>query len=456
MNMEHRSGVDTQKAPVSRREALRLGLGGAAGMLLADGMARQAQAVPEASKAPLKAKAKSVIQVWLWGGPSHLDTFDPKPAAGYDYAGLLDKPINTNVDGIVIGQLLPLLAKMADKFSIIRSMTHRDDGHESAAFRVQTGRAPGGKIVYPSIGAVVAAVKGYDAGYDKLIPPYIVVTQPQGRFSESGYLGPRYKPFATGGDPAAAQFVVEGVVAEGITRQRQESRRELLQKLNALDQALKGNEQLALSAQAEKRAYDLILGDEGKVFDLTQEKDTVRQKYGRGRIGQSCLLARRLVERGFPYITINDGGWDTHSQHFPAMNTKLPALDAALSSLLQELSERGLLESTIVWCCGEFGRTPKIDWKPPWGGGRHHFGAVFSVMVAGGGFKGGRVVGASDRTGESVKDRPVYPCDLLASMCELLGIDPDGTLRHHDGVPIPVMPAKADGLPMGGRLREIM
>ena len=445
----------------SRREALRHSLAAAGGLLLADRLAIGAPpatppaAPPAAPKPKLKAKAKAVIQIWLWGGPSHLDTWDPKPEAGYDYCGPLDKPIATNVDGIRISELLPLLAKQADKYSIIRSMTHGNDGHETAAYLVQTGRAPGGRLVFPSVGAVVSLFKGYDAGYQGLIPPYIVLTQPQGRFSEAGFLGPKYKPFVTGGNPAAAQFVVDGIVAEGISFERQKARRDLLHNVNSLKQALKDDPQVVASDQAEKRAYDLILGDEGKVFDLTKETEEMRLKYGRTFFGQSCMLARRLVERGFPYITINYPGWDTHTNNFAAMRAKLPDMDRAMSSLLEDLSSRGLLDSTIIWWSGEFGRTPKIDWKPPWDGGRHHFGRVFSVVVAGGGFKGGRVVGSTDARGENVKDRPVYPCDLIASMYELLGIDPEGTLPHPEGQIVHVAPTAADGVKMGGRLKEI-
>lgn len=442
--------------PISRRDALCRGTAGAAGLLLADRLAFGAPETPKPAKANPKAKAKSVIQIWLWGGPPHLDTFDPKPEAGKDYCGPLDKPIATNVPGIRICELLPLLAKQADKYSIIRSMTHGNDGHETAAYWVQTGRPAGSRLVYPSIGAIVSLFKGYDAGYNGLIPPYVVLTQPQGRFSESGFLGPRYKPFATGGNPAATQFVVEGIVAAGITYERQKGRRELLEKLNTLKQAVKNDPQLAASEQAEKRAYDLILGDEGKVFDLAQEKDALRLKYGRTTFGQSCLLARRLVERGFPYITINYGGWDTHKGNFGAMRQKLPEMDAGMATLLEDLSSRGLLESTVIWWCGEFGRTPKIDWQPPWDGGRHHFGRVFSAVVAGGGFKGGHVVGASDDKGATVKARPVYPCDLLGSILELLSIDPDGTMPNPAGPPVRIMPGPADGVAMGGRLKEIM
>ena len=444
---------------ISRREVMRRGLCGAGGLLLAEGMFR---GVPvRASQEPsdgvtTNTKARSVIQIWMWGGPSHLDTFDPKPAAGYDYCGPLDKPIPTNVDGVMIGELLPLLAKQADKYSIIRSMTHGINGHETAAYMVQTGRPPGGRTVYPCVGAVVSLFKGYNAGYRGLIPPYIVLTQPQGRFSEAGFLGSRYKPFATGGNPAQTPFAVEGVVAPGVTEERQKDRRDLLHRLDALDRAAQGDEALEAFDQAEEGAYELILGDAGKVFDLSQETSELRDSYGRTTFGQACLVARRLVERGVPYVTINYGGWDTHKQHFQTMRRKLPEMDKGMATLLQDLSDRGLLDSTIVWWSGEFGRTPKVQWEPPWNGGRGHYGKVFSAVLAGGGFKGGRVVGASDDKGEEVKDRPVYPCDLIASMYELLGIDGNAKLPHPQGLDVRVTPTAAEGVTAAGRLKEIM
>ena len=442
--------------PISRREAIRLGLFSAAGLLFADRLSFRALAATEPAAVVSGPKARAVIQIWLWGGASQLDTFDPKPDAGNDYCGPFKTPIDTNVPGIKICELLPLLAKQADKYSLIRSMTHGNNGHETAAYMVQTGWPPGGREVYPCIGAVVSLFKGYNAGYKGLIPPYIVLTEPQGRFSEAGFLGARYKPFATGGNPANTPFAVEGVVAQGISNQRQQGRRDLLHKLNTLEHAMPGDAQLAASDQAEEQAYDLILGDAGKVFDASQEKDALRESYGRNTFGQSCLVARRLVEKGVPYVTINYPGWDTHEQHFQAMRRKLPELDKGLATLLQDLSDRGLLDSTIVWCCGEFGRTPKIQWEAPWNGGRGHWGNVFSVLVAGGGFKGGHVVGASDAKGEYVKERPVYPVDLLASMYELLGIDPDAKLPHPQGLDVHVTPTIADGVKMGGRLKEIM
>jgi len=438
---------------ISRREAVQRTLLGAAGLVLGHHVNLRALA---ATPSP-KARAKSVIQIWMWGGPSHLDTWDPKPEAGSDYCGPLDKPIATNVDGVRISELMPLLAKQADKYSIIRSMTHGVNGHETAAYMVQTARAQGGRDVFPSVGAVVSLFKGYQAGYKGLVPPYIVLTEPQGRFSEAGFMGARYKPFATGGDPRQTPFAVEGIVAQGITEQRQRGRRDLLHKLNTLEQALPNDPQLAASDQCEKQAYDLMLGDGGKVFDLAQEKDEVRERYGRTTFGQSCLVARRLVERGVPYITINyKGGWDTHKQNFQVMRQRLPEMDKAMSSLLQDLSEHGLLDNTIVWWSGEFGRTPKVLWEAPWNGGRGHHGQVFSAVVAGGGFKGGHVVGASDAKGQEVKERPVYPCDLVGSMYELLGIDPEAKLPHPQGLTIRAVPSATDGVTMGGKLKEIV
>jgi uncharacterized protein (DUF1501 family) len=213
-----------------------------------------------------------------------------------------------------------------------------------------------------------------------------------------------------------------------------------------------GNPQFDKLDATEAKAYDLILGDAGKLFDLNTEKDELREQYGRTTFGQSCLMARRLVESGVPYVTINSPGWDTHKQHFEAMRRKLPELDKGIATLLVDLQSRGLLDSTIVWCCGEFGRTPRVQWEAPWNGGRSHFGRVFSALVAGGGFKGGRVLGASDARAEEVKDRPVYPQDLLGTMYGLLGFDPDGLMPNPKGIEIK-MTEKSDG---PGRLKELI
>jgi uncharacterized protein (DUF1501 family) len=213
---------------------------------------------------------------------------------------------------------------------------------------------------------------------------------------------------------------------------------------------------VAAAKDAEKGAYDLIIGDAGKVFDLSTEKDALRVRYGRNTFGQSCLAARKLVEKGVKFVTVNQFVWDTHKEHFQAMRRLLPNLDRGVGTLIADLADRGLLDSTIVWVCGEFGRTPKVSWESPWNGGRHHFGAVFSALVAGGGFKGGQVVGASDARSETVKDRPVYPGDLIGSIYELMGIDPDANLPHPMNEIVKATPTPEEGLKLAGRLKEIM
>ena len=456
---------------LTRREALKRGLTGAAGLILADALGGWSQAFSalqgenapaiqtgEASAAGPSARktpAKAVIQIWMWGGPSALETFDPKPGAGYDYCGPLNKPIATNVKGVQICELLPLLAKQADKYSIIRSMTHGVNGHETAAYMVQTGRKPGERLVYPCAGAVVSVFKGYDHGYKGLISPYIVLIRAQGRFDEAGFLGPRFKPFATGGDPNQKRFVVEGVVAEGVSDDRQKARRELLHELDSLGKAMPDDPNFKQLDKTEEKAYELILGDGRKLFDLSLEKDEIRDRYGRNTFGQSCLMARRLVESGVPYVTINYSGWDTHKQHFEIMRRKLPELDKGMSTLLQDLTDRGLLDSTIVWWCGEFGRTPKILWESPWNGGRSHYGKCFCAALAGGGFKGGHVIGASDARGEEPAERPVYPQDVIGSIYTRLGIDPGGPLPNSRGLNVPVLPPIESG-PGRGLLSEIL
>jgi hypothetical protein len=460
----------TVSLPMSRREALRVSLFSTAGLLLG---VQEAKSRPQDTGAPailparpeagpsaagnalLKGKARSIIQIFLWGGMSHNDTWDPKPDTGRDYMGDLTTAIPTNVDGIQLGQLFPNMAKQADKYSLIRSMTHGNNGHETAAYLVQTAHTPGERLAYPSMGAVFALFKSRD--YQGLIPPYVVLTRPEGRFSEEGFLGPLWKPFATGGDPNAPRFEVDGMVSKGITEERQKERVALRDQLDILSASMTATPQLAASTEARKRTYELIFGQGRGVFDLSQEKPELRDRYGRHTFGQDCLAARRLVEAGVPYIVINyPGGWDTHSNHFATMRRQCPQLDQGLAMLLLDLQDRGLLETTLVWCCGEFGRTPKVDWQPPWNGGRNHYGSVFTALVAGGGFKGGHVVGASDARAESVKDRPVYPVDLLGSIYALGGIDPTAMLPHPMGAEAHVLPSATEGVKSAGMLKEIM
>ena len=428
----------------TRRGFLRVGSASLIGLNLADWF--KLRAAPQA-------KAKSVIQLWMAGGPTQTDTFDPKPNAGEDFTGPLRRPIATNVAGMQLGELLPMLAKQADKFTIIRSMTHGNNGHETAAYIMQTGTMPTSDLVYPATGAIVALKKADQT----TLPPYITLTNPLGRFSEFGFLGGGAKTFAPGGDPNNPNFRVQGIVPpKGMTEQRINERRSLLKSVDALASQADKQEAYREMDEFQQKAYGMILGDARKAFDLSQEKDTVRERYGRSQYGQSCLLARRLVEAGVPFITINNGGWDTHKDNFPAMRKMLPIQDQAMSALFEDLAQRGLLDSTVVTWYGEFGRTPRVANEAPWFGGRHHWGSAFSAVVAGGGLQGGQVLGSTDARGESVRDRPVYPWDLSASIYKLLGIDPHGRLPHPQGCVAYVSPIAGGTLQSGGLLTELM
>ena len=459
---------------LSRREALQRILWGAGGLLLCNqfvnlrALAGESAALPGvgASKPSLpKPKAKSVIQIWLAGGPPHIDLFDPKPDAGPEYNYGM-KGLDTNIPGIRIGDGLKGWVKQADKFSIIRGMTHGIYAHETATYLTQTGWPPGTEISYPFSGVVVSFLKGYDAGYKGALPPLIELTGSQKRYSEVGCLPMKYAPFATGGDPGKIPFEVEGIVAPGITPQRQQNRRELLRKLDTLQDTIKTDPQMALRGLSIESAYNLILGDGAKAFDISSEKQETRDLYknvkGQFRsFNASCLIARRLVEEGVPYIVVNDDGgangqWDWHTGNFGAYADKCWHDMYAIAGLLQDLSDRGLLCTTIVVVGGEFGRTPKIDFGPSsGGGGRSHWGSAYSVVVAGGGFKGGQIVGATDAHGEYVKDRPVSPTDLIGSIYELMGIDPDALLPNPKGLTTHVMPRPSEAKQYG-LLREIM
>ena len=407
---------------------------------------------PAAGRAAKKLckQAKSVIEIWVWGGPSQLETFDPKPKAPHDYNGGY-KAIPTNVPDIEISEFWPQMAKIADKYSIIRSMTHPYPGHETATYLMQTGRSPGGGKVFPAIGAVIAMFKRKNYRGD--IPPYIILTVPKGRFSEVGFLSEEFSPLVTGGNPNAPRFIVDGIVPPGgLTKEEQSERFALLGELDTFAKSA-GTSIAALNDFSEtgKGARKIIEGDGANVFDLSLESDAVRQRYGRTVFGQSCLTARRLVEAGVPYITINAQGWDTHKRHFETMKQKAAEMDQALSALISDLEQKNLLDSTIIWWTGEFGRTPKVDWHAPWNGGRNHYSRCFTSLVAGGGFCGGKVVGASDETASHVVSRPVTPVDMLGSIYELCGIDPDGPLPNPIGLDAPVLPPESQH----GRLREI-
>jgi len=394
--------------------------------------------------------AKSVVEIWQWGGPCQLETFDPKPQASRDYNGGL-KAIPTNVPGIEIHEWWPELAKCADLYSVIRTMTHGQFGHESAAYLMQTGRLPGGGEVCPAIGAVISHMKKGE--YKGDLPPYVILTRAKGRFSEVGFLGDEAAPLVTGGRPNSARFAVDGIVPpDGISPKMSEERFELLAQLDGWRPEGGGNAVKAAAFDAAGvEARRISEGDAAKVFDLSQEPSELRDEYGRTEIGQSLLAARRLVEYGVPYVTVNFSGWDSHKRHFETMKRRSNETDKAVAAFLKDLAARKLLDSTVVWMSGEFGRTPKVGWEAPWNGGRGHYARCFSALVAGGGFKGGCVVGESDETASKPVKRPVAPQDFLGSIYELCGIDPDGLIPNSKGKKMTVLPPQSEA----GRLREI-
>lgn len=394
-------------------------------------------------------RARSVILVYLDGGPAQTDTFDPKPDTSRDYYGNFKGVARTNVEGIYIGEKLPLLAGMADKYSLVRSLTHGVNAHETGHYAMITGDLSGGSVVYPSYGSVISYMK--KDTYKGILPSYISVTSANSRFNEGGFLGNQYKSFDTGGKPEARLYEVEGVMNKYVTKERLDDRMALLGKFEKLPM----DKQLIDSLRAVNMEF--MWGESREVFNLADEPDSLRERYGMTRLGQSCLMARRLVEAGVPFINVRTTGWDTHKKHFQFMNNMLPDLDKALSALLADLDEKGLLDSTIVLCGGEFGRTPKVLWEAPWNGGRAHYGKAFSYLVAGGGFKGGMVLGATDRTGENVAERPVYPCDLIGTIYLLMGIDPYGTLPHEVSEShLPILPSLLNKEQSNGLLYEII
>ena len=339
-----------------------------------------------------------------------------------------------------------------DKIAIIRSMTSPLGEHSLGTQYLMTGYKPTPALEYPTFGATVTYIKSQgskNASGDTLtaLPPNIAVPNFTGQVSGNGYLPSATRPFSVGGDPERSEFKVRDLdFYEGIDLQRVSRRRQFVDALNAFSSTKDAGGSTVSDPELE-RAYNLITSPEAKAaFTLSEEPQEVRQRYGPGGvngIGQSCLLARRLVERGVPFVTVNHTGWDTHQDIFTLKeryptdrNAHLPSLDRALSALIQDLTDRRMLDETLVVVMGEFGRTPKINSQ----GGRDHWPNVFSVMLAGGGVQGGQIVGSSDALGEFPKERPVTPSDLSATIYTLLGIDPSFELHTSDGRPVRVAP----------------
>ena len=419
----------------SRREILRVGSLGFLGL----GMDEWFRLRSRAGTSP--AKVKNCILVWLAGGPSHIDTFDPKPKAPADVRGEF-KPIATSVPGLEISEVLPNLAKVMNRVTLIRSMTSPESDHGRAAHHLLTGYRPSPAMEYPGYGSVVAKAREAKRG---MLPPYVAV--PDAPISGlSGYLTPAYDPFAVSGDPNQAGFRVRNLTPpDRLTLSRLLRRRDMVKSLDEFARDVPATALTTSRDQFSEQAYSLLTSSAAQAaFRINEESDSVREKYGRTPFGQSCLLARRLVEAGVSFVTLNDRGmgqlgWDTHAQNFTSIKNNLaPPLDKGVAALVEDLTERGLIDDTLVVMMGEFGRTPKINGNA----GRDHHGRANSVLMFGAGIPAGLVLGRTDVGGDAPVERPVTPADLAWVLYHKLGIDPETTrFEAADGRPVRLVDA---------------
>ncbi|MEM9646428.1 MAG: DUF1501 domain-containing protein, partial [Planctomycetota bacterium] len=399
--------------PLSRRGFLTAGSVAGFGLSLPDLLMRQAHAELKTYDF-LKAKAKSVIHVFLPGGMAHQESFDPKPYSPLEYRGEMGT-VRTNT-GEVFSSSIPELAKRADKFTVIRSMTHGEAAHERGVHNMFTGYRPSPAVQYPSFGSVIS----HEYGPRNNLPPYVCIPNVPNEFAGTGYLPSSYAGFALGRDPSRSDFRVRDLnLSGGVDQERFVKRKKALDIVNRSFTSSVGADNVDAMSTFYERAYDLLDTPAAKeAFDINKEDKKLRDRYGRNQAGQRLLMARRLVEAGSRLVTLTYGGWDMHQNITSGFNRTMPDLDKGLSALLDDLSERGLMDETLVMVTSEFGRTPKINTDA----GRDHWPKVFSVMLAGGGIQGGLVYGASDSTAAEPEDKPVTPADLATTMYRQLGI----------------------------------
>ncbi len=403
----------------SRRDFIKVGALTAMGLTMADLFRMRAAGAADIGK------AKSCILLWMAGGPSHMDTWDLHPEAGEEFRGEF-KPIKTNVPGVEISEHLPRVAQQADKFCIIRSITSPEGSHQRATNYMNTGNRDNPALTFPSYGSVIAK----ETGFSGAMPPYVAIPDmiraPAGG---SGYLSAMYNPFTA--DPNSG--VRDLRLPANVSDERLNRRRSLLKMVDDWQRMVESDALTTVDTFYQK-AYDLVTSPQAKkAFDMSGEADAVRDAYGRTPFGQGCLLARRLIEAGVRFVTVSFGGWDTHNQNFQNLKTRqLPPVDMAMSALLKDLHERGLLETTLVIWMGEFGRTPRINRNA----GRDHWPRAQSVVMAGGGVRGGQVIGKTNERGEEPVEQPVKVEDMAASVYHILGIDPEKEYRTPSGRPI--------------------
>lgn len=417
---------------MQRRDCLRLGLGG----LLAGGLAGalRAQATEQAISIPRQADA--CILIWMDGGPSHYETFDPKPEAPVEIRGQFSS-IATQTPGIRFSEPMKRLASISNQLAIIRSIRHDQGNHGAGNHYMMTGAPPRipvgcGAFVsfHPSIGSVVAHQLGAPNG----IPAYFSMPS-MSRSGGPNFLGAKYAPFVVPDSPTSSSFRVRDVtIPNGLTDSQFSSRQEIrnnVDRMLRIQDAAAGDPTLAADEFYEQ-GMQLITSPEAQAaFDIHAEPDAVRDAYGRNSFGQRALLARRLVSAGVPFVTLYDGGWDHHEGIFGAFQKKMPDFESSIAALIEDLAQRGMLERTMVIALGEFGRTPKINER----GGRDHWSNAMSVMFAGGGTPGGQVIGATDRQGYAAVERVLAPENFVSTIYRKLGIDPDQMLYTPQGRP---------------------
>jgi hypothetical protein len=396
-----------------RRGFIRIGSIAAFGTLNWGDVLRLRASSPGAGKTDL-----SVIHLWLAGGLSHLDTFDMKLEADRKYRSVF-KAIPTSVDGLQISEHLPRTAKLMNKVTLIRSMTHKQSAHGAAQTLMLSGHDALPTLLVPSLGSVVSR----ELGPRNELPPYVVVPQPRGNNARAGFLGPKYNPFSAGEVNVPRYAVRDMDLPTGVDWSRMEGRHSLLNLVDSNIRKWDTTDTFETLDSYYQAAFELMKSPRAKkAFDIAQEPDELRNQYGRTAMGQGCLLARRLVESGVRFVSVGkgDNAWDHHGNIFPSYaNEFMPELDQAFSALLTDLETRGMLASTLVILTGEFGRTAEINVN----NGRDHWPNCFSLVLAGGGVPGGQVVGASDKDGMYVHDRPVEVPDLMATIFRKLGID---------------------------------
>jgi hypothetical protein len=434
---------------LSRRSFVQIGVAGMAAATLPQILrAREASA-----RKGVPVKDTSVILLWLDGGPSHLDLYDMKPEAPSEYRGIW-RPIRTNVPGIEISELFPLQARIADKFSIVRSLHHGSGDHFTGGHIMLTGRdgANGSDTSgkYPFIGSIVSKLCGpRRAGMlPHLAVPYAASIGLRPGYFGANYLGIEHNPFETEGDPSSPGFRVQNISPPGgLSIRRLKDRRGLLAEVDRLRRNIDASGAMESMDRFEQRAFEMVSGSAAAMaFDIESEDPRTRDAYGRHTWGQSVLLARRLVEAGSTWVTVHFGGWDHHWDLKQGMESYLPQIDQLVYGLFTDLAEKGLYDKVCVVLCGEFSRTPRMNDGGNGGAprsmgtpGRDHWGQAMFCLLGGGGVKGGRIVGSTDRRGETPKERPVTPGDLHATIYHVMGIDPTVSFLNHSGRPVPAL-----------------